>query len=181
MDQTPSLTATQIIVGILRPALESAGGWRAVGKRFLLLAISAFAIFMPVAALWELHRVDQVRDWMPVTVVVDKVEWAKPAFRKSQYHWVFSFRDPASTQLWHTGDLAPGDMPFSVLGWSSMDARAQAWADRAGENVTVWRSPDGSEVYPEKGDPMLMRLMLALCAGFWLWRWQRRRIAVHSA
>ena len=55
-----------------------------------------------------------------------------------------------------------------------MDARAREWNARTGTTVTVWRSPDGREVYPEQGANTTMGVLLAVCAAFWLWFWQRR-------
>lgn len=154
---------------ILAHALSAAGGLRHIARTLLMLMLTGFAVFMIPAGLYELHRVDVVRHWHPATLRFDGVRLEPAAFHDMPASWRWRFSDPDSGRRFETGDLRPGDLPFSALGWSTLDVEARAWQARSGQMVQVWRAPDGDEIYPEQGTPTTMRIILALCAAYWAW------------
>ncbi|MDE2596102.1 MAG: hypothetical protein KGL44_04395 [Sphingomonadales bacterium] len=153
----------------LAASLAMAGGVRGLARSFLMLMATGFALFMPFAATYELYRVHEVARWQQVSARLDQVALEQSAFRKGVSTWRFHLTDRETGRRYDTGDVEPGDLPFSILGWSSMDGVARRYQAQTGETLRVHRSPDGSEIYLRPGDSRTMTLILALCTGFWAW------------
>ena len=153
----------------LARAVSAFGGVRKIARTLLMLWVTGFALFMIPAGIYELHRVEVVSHWERVSLRLDGVELERSSFRKGQFSWRWHFSDPDSGRKFETGDVRPGDLPFSALGWSTLDAEAREWQARKGQTVQVWRAPEGDEIYPEQGTPTTMRIILALCAAYWAW------------
>lgn len=154
--------------GALAESLRRSGGWRGYLSKLAIFMISGFALFMPPVALYELARVEQVRSWQPTRLVLLDVVKRTNNHRRGAERWVWSFREPTSGRLIETSDYAPGDLPSSGPGWSTMESTAKAWQQHAGRRVTVWMSPDGKTVYPSQGGTGTMTVVLTFCAAWWL-------------
>lgn len=165
----PSETTTRTTPrAALAQSLRRGGGLGGFARNTALTIVSGFALFMPPAAIYELSRVEAVRTWQTVDMELTEVRRADTGHRRGGASWVWSFREPVSGRRYETRDFAPGDLPFSAPGLSTMEATGLAWQQRAGQHVRVWRSPDGQEVYPSQGSKTAMQAVLALCGAWWI-------------
>jgi hypothetical protein len=144
-----------------------------------MAALSAFlvAAFMPIPAAYELWRVDQVAEWREVPVRLDAVEKKRPPFGKGLSTWHYTFTDPETGKLHETADIEPGDFPFTVGGWSTIDATARSYRDSVGQTINVRRSDDGQQYFLRPGDRTTMTALLGFSGLYWLWLlsvWRRR-------
>jgi hypothetical protein len=165
---------------VLREVLAELGGARKLVGSILMLWLLLVATFLPIPAAYELWRVGDVASWREVPVRLDAVEMKRPTFGKGPSTWRYTFTDPASGKPYETGDIEPGDFPFTVLGWSTTDSTARAYQAQVGQTIRVRRSPDGSRYFLRAGDRSTMTALLALSGVFWLWLisvWRRRRQA----
>lgn len=163
---------------ILTKIIAANGGMARVGavaKSFALLAAMGFAGVMPLAAGYELYRVHAVSRWPVVPARIVSATLEPSAFRKGVSSWRYRMVDAQSGAAMETGDMRPGDLPFSFLFWSTADGDAARFQARAGQEMRVYRSPDGREFYPEAGNSRFMTAVLALCALFWGWLFWRRK------
>ena len=164
----------------LRGVLDEFGG---AGK--LLLSICSImmffvAAFMPIPAVYQLWMVHNVEQWQEVSVRLDAVELKRPTFGKGPSTWRYTLFDPEFGKPYETGDVEPGDISFSVAGWSTEDATAQNYQARVGEMIHVRRSPDGQRYFLQAGTTTAMSVLLGLCAIYWLWLftvWRKRRLS----
>jgi len=182
--QTSSADAAlQAIGSAFGQSLREVGGWTGFWKRTIVFLVSAFAVFMPPVALYELSRVKDVQSWQAAEMELLSVERVVNRSRRGGSSWVWSFHDPASGRTFSTSDLEPGDMPSSGPGWSTLTREAMAWQRRVGQRVDVWISPDGNEIYPRQGSNGTMLTVLALCGLWWGGRGinhLRRRVTVSA-
>ncbi|MGV3510964.1 MAG: hypothetical protein ACO1OX_03065 [Novosphingobium sp.] len=148
-----------------------------------MVAMSAFllATVMPIAAVYELWRVQEVSAWPAVLVRLDAVEKERPTFGKGPSVWRYRFTDPESGRQYQTGDVEPGDFPFTVMGWSTKDATAANYQARIGTLIPVRRSIDRSRYFLQAGDSTTMSVVLGLSGLYWVWLWLvcRRRKSEH--
>lgn len=163
---------------ILRDVLAELGGARKLALS--LAALSAFFIagFLPLPAAYELWRVGDVATWQEVPVRLDAVELKRPTFGKGPSTWRYTFTDPATGQPFETGDIEPGDFPFTVMGWSTIDSTARAYQAQVGQTIRVRRSPDGQHYFLRAGSRTTMTVLLGFCGLYWLWLlsvWHRRK------
>lgn len=176
MENTPAPESlAQALSGLKRQFYEN-GGWRLIGG-FMLLWVYAASLFLLVVAPYELSLVYAARDWPAVPAHVKSVELALPPFHEGQRFWQFTLtRDDTGAEL-VTADVRPGDLPISILGWSSTTADAQRYAPGLAVNVFV--RPDGRKFFLEQGSPLLMQGVITACLALWLWTgrriWRRRR------
>ena len=155
------------------------------GARKLLLSICALcmffvAVFMPIPAVYELWMVAKVEQWQEVPVRLDAVELKRPTFGKGPSTWRYTLSDPDYGKPYETSDVEPGDIPFSVSGWSTKDATARNYQAKVGEIIHVRRSPDGQRYFLQAGTTTTMSVLLSLCAIYWLWLftvWRKRRLS----
>lgn len=155
------------------------------GARRMLLSICSLcmffvATFMPVPAVYELWMVDNVEQWQEVPVRLDAVELKRPTFGKGPSTWRYTLTDPDFGKPYEIGDVEPGDIPFSVAGWSTKDATARNYQAKVGEIIHVRRSPDGKRYFLQAGTTTTMIVLLSLCALYWLWLfsvWRKRRLS----
>ena len=172
MNTQPSLRA------ILSTIIAENGGLARVGaaaKSFALLVALGFAGVMPLAAGYELYRVHDVSRWPMVPARIVSATLEPSQFRKGVSSWRYKMVDLQSGAAMETGDMRPGDLPFSFLFWSTADGDAARFHARAGQVMRVYRAPDGREFYPEAGNSRFMIGVLMLCALFWGWLFWRRK------
>jgi hypothetical protein len=172
MSTPPSLRTMLIKIIAENGGMARAG---AAAKSFALLAAAGFASVMPLAAGYELYRVYDVSGWSLVPARIVSATLEPSAFRKGVSSWRYRIVDLRSGAEIETGDMRPGDLPFSFLYWSTADGDAARFHARAGQVTSVRRSPDGREFYPEAGNSRLMIGVLLLCGLFWGGLFWRRR------
>jgi hypothetical protein len=169
--KTPSIELVfQEIGAAFNQSLSKVGGWAGFWRRTIVFLISAFALFMPPVALYELYRVKAVKSWQSDEMELLSVERVVHRTRRGGTSWVWSFKNPADGRIFTTSDLRPGDLPSSGPGWSTIEQEAMVWRRQSGQRVNVWKSPDGKEIYPEQGNAGTMLTVLALCAIWWGYR-----------
>lgn len=163
---------------ILRGVLGELGGARKLALSLAALVAFLVAAFLPLPAMYELWRVGEVATWHEVPVRLDAVERKRPTFGKGPSTWRYTLTDPATGQRYETGDIEPGDFPFTVMGWSTIDGTARAYQAQVGQTIRVRRSGDGRQYFLRAGDRSTMTVLLGLCGLYWLWLasvWRRRR------
>ena len=168
---------------ILASIIAQNGGMPAVigvAKTFALLAAFGFAAVMPFAATYELYRVHAVSQWPLVPARIVSATLEPSSFRRGSSSYRYRFVDMQSGKEMETGDMRPGDLPFTFVIWSTADAEAARLQARVGQIVQVRQSPDGREFYPEAGDMRFMTAVLALYALFWGWLFWRRDAAIRN-
>lgn len=172
------MTAPPNLRSILASIIAQNGGMAAivdVAKKFALLAAFGFAAVMPFAATYELYRVHAVSQWPLVPARIVSATLEPSSFRRGSSSYHYRFVDMQSGKPMETGDMRPGDLPFSFLIWSTSDGDAARLQARAGQIMQVRQSPDGREFYPEDGDMRFMTGVLAMCGFFWSALFWRRR------
>lgn len=164
---------------ILRDVLAELGGARRLAVSIAALCAFLVAAFLPIPAAYELWRVGQVAEWREVPVRLDAVELKRPTFGKGPSSWRYTFTDPETGKAYETGDIEPGDFPFTVMGWSTTDSTARAYQVKVGQMIRVRRSSDGAQYFLRAGDRTTMSLLLGLSGLYWLWLlnvwWSKRR------
>lgn len=163
---------------VLLGVLAELGGARKLALSLAALCAFFIAAFLPLPAAYELWRVSEVATWHEVPVRLDAVERKRPTFGKGPATWRYTFTDPATGQPYETGDIEPGDFPFTVMGWSTIDSTARAYQAQVGETIRVRRSPDRQHYFLRAGNRTTMTVLLAGCGLYWLWLltfWRRRR------
>jgi hypothetical protein len=164
----------------LASIIAQIGGINCIGgavRTFALLAALGFAAFMPFVAGYELFRVHAVASWPLVPARIVSATLEPSAFRNGVSSWRYRMVDLQTGAAIETGDMRPGDLPFSVVTWSTADADAAKFQARAGQAVNIRRSPDSTEFYPEGGDTRFMTGVLIICAVFWaLVFWRRKNM-----
>lgn len=166
---------------ILRDALAELGGARKLALSLAALSAFFIAAFLPLPAAYELWRVGDVATWQEVPVRLDAVERKRPTFGKGPSTWRYTFTDPATGQPFETGDIEPGDFPFTVMGWSTIDSTARAYQAQVGQTIRVRRSPDGQHYFLRAGNRTTMTAFLGFCGLYWIWLlsvWRRRKRSV---
>lgn len=163
---------------VLRDLLTELGGARKLALSLAALSAFLVAAFLPIPAAYELWRVGQVAEWREVPVRLDAVEMKRPTFGKGPSTWRYTFTDPQTGKPYETGDIEPGDFPFTVMGWSTTDSTARAYAAQVGQTIRVRRAPDGRQYFLRPGDTATMTALLGFSGLYWLWLlsvWRRRR------
>ena len=163
---------------ILREVLAELGGARKLAVSILMLWLLLVATFLPIPGIYELWRVGDVATWSEVPVRLDAVELKRPSFGKGPSTWRYTFTDPENGKPYETGDIEPGDFPFTVMGWSTTDSITRAYAAKVGQTIRVRRSPDGIQYFLRAGDRTTMTVLLGGSALYWLWLlsiWRRRK------
>jgi hypothetical protein len=142
-------------------------------RSFALLAALGFSAFMPLVAGYELYRVQDVSRWPLVPARIVGATLEASTSRKTVTSWRYRMVDLQMGKAIDTGDMRPGDLPFSLVIWSTANLDAAQFQANAGRTVMVRRSPDGSEYYPEAGNMRFMTGVLGFCGLFWIglfWR-----------
>lgn len=163
---------------ILREVLGELGGARKLALSIAALCAFLIAAFLPLPAAYELWRVGEVASWREVPVRLDAVERKRPTFGKGPSTWRYTFTDPATGEPYETGDIEPGDLPFTVMGWSTIDATARTYQAQVGQTIRVRRSGDGRHYFLRPGDRTTMTALLGCCGLYWLrffTVWHRRK------
>ncbi len=164
--------------GMMASIIAQAGGIARIGgaiRTFSLLAAAGYAALMPFAAAYELYRVRAVASWPLVPARIVSATFEPSVFRKGVSSWRYRMVDMQTGAAIETGDMRPGDLPFSVVIWSTADADAAKFQARAGQVMNIRRSPDRTEFYPEEGDSRFMTGVLIICAMFWAFVFWRRK------
>lgn len=165
---------------VLRGVLDEFGGARKLLLLICSIMMFLVATFMPIPAVYELWMVAKVEQWQEVPVRLDAVELKRPTFGKGPSTWRYTLSDPDYGKPYETSDVEPGDIPFSVSGWSTRDAIARNYQAKVGEIIYVRRSPDGKRYFLRTGTTTTMSVLLSLCAIYWLWLftvWRKRRLS----
>lgn len=163
---------------VLRGVLAELGGVRKLALSLAALVAFLVAAFLPLPAMYELWRVGEVATWREVPVRLDAVERKRPTFGKGPSTWRYTITDPATGQRYETGDIEPGDFPFTIMGWSTIDATARAYQAKVGQTIRVRRSGDGTHYFLRPGNRTTMTMLLGGSGLYWLWLfsvWRRRR------
>jgi hypothetical protein len=163
---------------VLRDVLSRLSGARSLAVSMAALSAFLVAAFLPIPAAYELWRVDQVAEWREVPVRLDAVEKRQPTFGKGPSTWRYTFTDPETGKLFETADIEPGDFPFTVMGWSTIDATGRSYKASVGQTIYVRRSDDGEQYFLRPGDHTTMTALLGFSGLYWLWLisgWRRRR------
>lgn len=172
----PANSPGQLIGDAIGQALAELGGGRRLAVSIVMLMATCIAVFMPIPACYELWMVQQVKTWPEVPVRLEAVELTPSSFRRGDWSWQYRLRDLQTGAAYKTGDLEPGDIPFSVVAgskesalWSSRNNDAARYRQHVGQVIKVRRSPDGKRYFLRDGDSVTMTIVLVLCAAFWLW------------
>jgi hypothetical protein len=149
-------------------------------RTFALLAAAGFAAFMPFVAGYELTRVRAVSQWPLVPARIVSATLEPSAFRKGVSSWRYRVVDLHTGEALETGDMRPGDLPFSIVIWSTAILDAARFQARVGQTINIRRAPSGSAFYLEAGDGRFMSGVLMFCALFWGWVYWRRNASDQS-
>lgn len=175
MPEQPDLRST------LATVTAQLGGTARIGavlRRYAMLPVLVFAAVVPLFAAYELYRVHEVSRWQQAPARIVSATWERSTSRPYRSSWRYRLLDLQSGAEIVTGDRRPGDLPITIGTWTSEDAAAARFNARAGETISLRRSPDGSEFYLEDGDSGLMAGVLAICGLFWVWRFRRRAVVL---
>jgi hypothetical protein len=140
--------------------------WRQQLKSCFLLVLCAFSLFFLFMAPFEMWQVHDARAWRPLPARLVKVSHERSAFRPHILYWRYDIELKETGQRVTTSDVRPGDLPISAMGWSSSDDDAARYHD--GQELAVFRSPEGGKVFLERGDFGQMAMIFATSLAFWL-------------
>jgi hypothetical protein len=142
--------------------------WRKTVKAFGMLSACVFSLVFLVAAPFELFLVHAVNNWPPqparLISVTRKIVDSTPG---ADAYWSYELELTKTGESISTSDVRPGDLPFTILLWSTSDWDAARY--RAGQNIEVYRAPEGGKVYLERGGYGFMSMVLAASLAFWAW------------
>lgn len=139
--------------------------WRTKLKSFGQLTLVVFSLFFLVMAPFELYQVYTVNNLEPQPARLITVQLEPPTFGKGQWHWRYHFEYLKTGERDETGDVRPGDLPFSTLGWSTADWDAARY--HAGQEISVYRAAEGGHPYLERGGYGFMSAILAAALAYW--------------
>lgn len=163
---------------VLHDVLAEVGGARQLAVSIAALSSFLVAAVLPIPAVYELWRVGQVAEWRVVPVRLDAVEKKRPTFGKGPSTWRYTFTDPETGKPHETADIEPGDFPFTVMGWSTIDATGRSYQASVGQTIYVRRSDHGEQYFLRSGVRTTMTALLGFSGIYWLWLlsvWRHRR------
>jgi hypothetical protein len=140
--------------------------WRAKLKSAGLLAVCLFSLFLMVVAPFELWQVRAVDASRPLAARLIKVSHERAPFKPNLLYWRYDILLTETGERVATSDVRPGDLPMSVMGWSSDDDDAARYRD--GQSLTVFRPTEGGKIFLERGSYAFMSFVFAACFLFWM-------------
>ncbi len=169
MDQPNPIDA---IAATLRQ-IDGTVDWQARLRSVARMAMLFFSLFLGVLAAYELSQVNAAQSWRAQPAQLISVTLEPPTRAGRDAFWLYRFVLTETGERAQTSDVRPGDMPISFLLWSTASWDAARY--QAGQEISVYRAPEGGKAYLERGGYGLMSALLAAVLAFWATLFWRRK------